>query len=436
MPHSRRPKRKRTSAGRAGTSRKQGSNVRAGKTKDAGGERLQKVLAAAGYGSRRACEELITTGRVEVDGEVVTELGARANPDTQKIRVDGELVRSVRYRYFAVNKPPGVVTTAADPSGRPRVVDLVPGDIRVFPVGRLDLSSEGLILLTNDGALANGLTHPRFGVRKVYHVLVAGHITGETLQALSRGMYLAEGFAKVVNVRIRSTEGKSTWLEMVLDEGRNREIRRLLARVGHKVLRLIRIEMGGVRLGEMPLGTYRQLTSLEVQKLRQAVRDSLAKKAEKQPQSAEAGESKPAPRKKMPALSTLRAPSDKKISPRDEGDAPPRKKKTARRPEGESRTALGGSRQGERRAVGKRRRASERRPGGIRRTPPRTGSVIGMDEFVEDSAMLPAAPSEAKPTGSPPARKPAGGRRSSLAGGRRKSSPGGGRARGKRRSRD
>ena len=225
------------------------------------GERLQKVLAAAGLGSRRQCEELITTGRVEVDRKVVTQLGTRVDPAAQDIRVDGESLSLGRRVYYAVNKPKGVVTTNRDPGRRPRVIDLVPNqDIRLFAIGRLDLNSEGLILVTNDGDLANRLTHPRYGVEKVYLAQVAGRPTPEVLDKLRRGVHLAEGVARVEEIRIESHQKDSTWLEIVLREGMNREIRRLLARVGHKVLRLVRVSVGPVRLGKLPPGSVRPLT--------------------------------------------------------------------------------------------------------------------------------------------------------------------------------
>ncbi len=235
-------------------------------------DRLQKVLAQAGVASRRDCEELILTGRVEVDRKVVTELGTRVNPLTQEIRVDGEVLPRPKPVYLAVNKPVGVVCTARDPAGRPRVTDLLPPNTpRAFCVGRLDLATEGLILVTNDGELANGLTHPRHGVEKVYHVQVAGQMERDVLAQLHKGIYLAEGFAHAKHVRIKSRRKRSTLLEMVLDEGRNREVRRLLARVGHKVQRLKRIAVGPVRLGEMPVGAVRQLTKQEIEALQRAV---------------------------------------------------------------------------------------------------------------------------------------------------------------------
>ncbi|HEY4232856.1 MAG TPA: pseudouridine synthase [Lacipirellulaceae bacterium] len=237
-----------------------------------GAERLQKVLAAAGVAGRRECEHLILDGRVEVDRQVVTELGTRVDSRSQEIRVDGETLSRPKLVYFAVNKPDGVVSTSRDPAGRPRVIDLLPPDApRAYCVGRLDRASEGLILVTNDGELANGLTHPRHGVEKIYQVQVAGWIEQAELTSLRRGSHLAEGFAHVKSVRIKSHRHRSTVLEMVLDEGRNREIRRLLAKAGHKVQRLTRIAVGPVRLGELPAGAVRMLTKQEVSALKQAV---------------------------------------------------------------------------------------------------------------------------------------------------------------------
>jgi 23S rRNA pseudouridine2605 synthase len=238
----------------------------------ASGERLQKVLAQAGIASRRECEELIREGRVEVDRKVVTELGTRVDPLKQEIRLDGEALTQSKLVYFAINKPTGIVSTSSDPAGRPRVIDLLPPNIpRVFCVGRLDVSSEGLILATNDGELTNGLTHPRHGVEKIYHVQVAGEVGEDVIAKLKRGVHLAEGFAHVKHVRIKSKRKRSSILEMILDEGRNREVRRLLARVGHKVQQLKRIAVGPVRLADLPTGAVRPLTNKEVQSLQLAV---------------------------------------------------------------------------------------------------------------------------------------------------------------------
>jgi len=234
-------------------------------------ERLQKVLASAGLGSRRQCEELILAGRVAVDRAVVTELGTKVDPLRQQIQVDGVSLPCPERVYYAVHKPPGVVSTNRDPSGRPRVIDLIPNaPQRLFPIGRLDLYSEGLILVTNDGELANQLTHPRYGVEKTYRVLVAGRPSPEVLDKLRQGIHLAEGVARASEVRITKELRKSTIMEIVLREGRNREIRRVLARIGHKVLRLLRLAVGPVRLGNLPQGAYRPLGRREVEALRSA----------------------------------------------------------------------------------------------------------------------------------------------------------------------
>jgi 23S rRNA pseudouridine2605 synthase len=248
------------------------------RTNQAAGDRLQKVLAAAGFGSRRDCEELILQGRVEVD-RVVAQLGTRADLEAQEVRVDGIPLRQTKRRYFMVNKPGGVLSTARDPWGRARVIDLIDSQDRLFTVGRLDQSSTGLILLTNDGDLANQLAHPRFGVPKIYHVVVAGNPTAETLQKLRQGIYLAEGLVKVNSVHVTRQLKQSAQLEIVLTEGRNREIRRILAKVGHKVMRLKRVAIGPLRLGDLPLGAHRELKRNEVQLLRDAAAGLPTKKS-------------------------------------------------------------------------------------------------------------------------------------------------------------
>jgi 23S rRNA pseudouridine2605 synthase len=235
-------------------------------------ERLQKVLAAAGLGSRRDCEELITQGRVEIDRQVVSELGTKVDPLRHEIRVDGVVLHRPKRLYFAVNKPPGVVTTNFDPSGRPRVIDLVPTEERIFAVGRLDRASEGLILVTNDGELANRVTHPRYGVEKTYHVRVEGSPDNEQLLRLRRGVRIAEGVARVQSVRVKSRHKNVSDLEIILNEGKNREIRRVLAKVGHKVLSLKRVAVGPVKLGELKSGTCRKLMPQEIEALLEAAR--------------------------------------------------------------------------------------------------------------------------------------------------------------------
>ena len=243
------------------------------KADDTGLVRLQKVLAAAGVGSRRQCEEIIRQGRVDVDGKMVSELGTRVDPFQHKIRVDGETVsRPKRRHYFLINKPMGILSTNQDPSGRPHMIDLAPSRERLFTVGRLDKTSEGLILATNDGQLTDLLTHPRYGVEKTYWALVAGSVSPEAASKLERGVHLAEGFAHAKRVTVRRAHKQSTILEIVLDEGRNREVRRLLARIGHKVLKLRRIAIGPLRLGNMKPGENRPLLRDEVEALYEAAR--------------------------------------------------------------------------------------------------------------------------------------------------------------------
>jgi 23S rRNA pseudouridine2605 synthase len=232
--------------------------------------RLQKVLALAGYGSRRACEQLILDGRVEVDRQVVIELGTRVDARKQHVRVDGEAIQLPQPLYYALNKPTGVVTTNRDPAGRMRVIDLIPGGDQLFAIGRLDKSSSGLILVTNDGDFANNLAHPRYGIQKTYRVVVAGHPTHETLDKLRRGVRLSDGRVQVGSLRIKSRSKHQTVLQMVLEEGRNREIRRMLAAVGHKVISLQRTAIGSLRLGDLPEGAHRPLTQQEVRRLRSA----------------------------------------------------------------------------------------------------------------------------------------------------------------------
>ncbi len=232
-------------------------------------ERLNKVLAAAGLGSRRHCEELITAGRVTVDGEVVRELGFKVGPD-QSVAVDGKPIKRERLVYWLVNKPRGYLCTNYDPAGRPRVIDLVLHvPERVYTVGRLDEESEGLMLLTNDGDLAQRLMHPRYGVEKTYHVQVAGFPSKEELKALTEGIWISDGKVRAKRVKRLGTRGKSTFLEIVLAEGKNREIRRMLAKQGHKVMRLKRIAIGPIRLGRLKSGKSRRLTSAELRQLKE-----------------------------------------------------------------------------------------------------------------------------------------------------------------------
>jgi 23S rRNA pseudouridine2605 synthase len=231
------------------------------------GHRLQKVLASAGFGSRRQCEELIEQGRVEVDGSIA-KLGSSVDPLQSEIKVDGQRLKSAKPVYLALFKPKGFLCTDYDQQGRAKAIELIPKSFgRLFLIGRLDRDSEGLILLTNDGALSERLTHPKYGVPKVYRVLVAGELNEDGIKQLREGVYLAEGFAKVAHILIKGRHKQSTILEMTLTEGMNREVRRLLARIGHKVLSLIRIAVGPVKLGTLAPGEWRQLTRQEVDRL-------------------------------------------------------------------------------------------------------------------------------------------------------------------------
>ncbi len=238
-----------------------------------GEQRINKLLAAAGLGSRRQVDELITDGRVEIDGKTITQVGVKVDADTAKISVDGEPLKRHRPLYFAVHKPAGVLCTNSDPEGRPRVIDLVPGHSRLFPVGRLDSSSTGLILLTNDGELAQRLAHPRNSVPKSYYVVVAGQVEMDSMRRLQRGIYLAEGFARVDGAKIRRVRKGCTEIEITLSEGKNREIRRVLARLGHKVITLRRLAIGPLRLATLPEGSYRPLSPDEVTQLYNAVEE-------------------------------------------------------------------------------------------------------------------------------------------------------------------
>lgn len=230
--------------------------------------RLQKFLASAGVGSRRDCEVLIVEGRIEVDNKVITELGTRIDPTINEVSFDGERVRLERLQYFMLNKPTGVLSTSQDPAGRARVVDLISSHQRVYNVGRLDKTSEGLILVTNDGPLAQYLTHPSFGIEKVYQVTVAGSPHTDDLNVLKQGVHLMEGIAKVKDVQVKRRNKQTTELQMTLDEGKNREIRRMLAKIGHKVLRLVRVAIGPLQMGNLTAGAHRRLTPEEIAELK------------------------------------------------------------------------------------------------------------------------------------------------------------------------
>lgn len=232
-----------------------------------GGERLQKALARAGFGSRRACEVLIVDGRVTIDGRVA-ELGNRVDPEVNVICVDGKMVPTSQSKvYFLLNKPDGVVTTASDPQGRTTVLDLVESPVRIFPVGRLDMNTEGLLILTNDGRLAHLLTHPSSGIGKEYLVRVEGDPSPGALRRLREGVELDDGVTAAAQVS-RVSEGL---LRIVIHEGRNRQVRRMCAAVGHEVTRLVRTRIGPLQDATLSPGAYRQLSVNEVRRLMEAV---------------------------------------------------------------------------------------------------------------------------------------------------------------------
>ncbi len=236
-------------------------------------ERIHKVLAELGVASRRAAEQMVLDGRVRLNGQVLRTLPAFADPAEDVIEVDGEPVRTrpMRRVYYLLNKPKGVVCTQSDPGGRPRAVDLIPPIAqRVYCVGRLDKDSTGLLLLTNDGELTERLTHPRYGVTKTYVVQVDGAVSGEQIERLKGGMHLDGKKTKRAGVKVLKRSAARSRLEIRLSEGRNREIRRLLARVGHKVRRLQRVAIGPIRDPRLKLGAHRPLRPNEIRKLREA----------------------------------------------------------------------------------------------------------------------------------------------------------------------
>ena len=231
------------------------------------GERLQKVLARVGIGSRRVCEDLIAEGRVTVDGEVAV-LGRRVDVETALIELDGAPI-GVRpdLVHYLLNKPAGVVTTADDPQGRPTVVGLVPAEPRVFPVGRLDVDTEGLLLLTNDGELAHRLTHPSFGVEKEYVAELEGSPSRAALRRLREGVELDDG----TTVPARAALLEPSVVRLTVHEGRNRQVRRMCDAVGHPVVRLIRTRIGPLADRSLAPGAWRELTGDEVRSLQRAV---------------------------------------------------------------------------------------------------------------------------------------------------------------------
>src|SRR6266849_3145333 len=241
------------------------------------GERLARFLAHAGIASRRHAEELIAAGRVQVNGLTVTTQGSRVDPEHDKVSVDGKPVAApTRHVYILLHKPVGYVTTARDPQGRPTVLDLLPPELhhlRVYPVGRLDIDTSGLLLLTNDGEFALHLSHPRYSMEKHYHALVEGRPTEAALEALRRGVEIVEdngGHHKTspAKVSIYKQVGGNCWLSLTIHEGHKRQVRRMLAATGYPVLELMRVGVGSLELGNLPVGKWRNLAEDEVSRLR------------------------------------------------------------------------------------------------------------------------------------------------------------------------
>ncbi len=233
-------------------------------------QRLQKYLAAMGVASRRACEELIAAGRVRVNGRTVTEPGTKVTPGADQVEVDGRLLQDApRLRYILLNKPTGYICSAADEKGRRTVLDLLDGvEERVFPVGRLDYDTSGLLLLTNDGELTNRLLHPSHQVEKTYLALVEKEPDRQGLEHLRRGVLLEDGLTAPAEVRCRRSRGGEIWVELTIHEGRNRQVRRMLAAVGCPVLRLKRIRLAGLELAGLQPGRWRELTPEETARLK------------------------------------------------------------------------------------------------------------------------------------------------------------------------
>jgi 23S rRNA pseudouridine2605 synthase len=238
---------------------------------DVEGERLQKVLARAGFGSRRAAEELIAEGRVEVNGSVAR-LGQRVVPSKDEVKVDGSRVPLAEdLVHYLMNKPIAVITTSSDPEGRTSVLDLVDLERRVWPVGRLDYDSEGALLICNDGELTHRLTHPSFEVPKTYLAEVSGSVGRAALRTLARGVQLSDGLTRPAQVDIVERVAGGTLLQITISEGRNRQVRRMTEAVGHPTRRLVRLSVGPIRLGRLKSGRFRRLAPAEVRALYKAV---------------------------------------------------------------------------------------------------------------------------------------------------------------------
>ena len=231
-------------------------------------ERIQKILSRAGYGSRRSCEKYLVAGRVKVNG-VVASLGDKADPTKDKIQLDGQPISGGETLvYYAINKPRGILSSTVSENNRKTVVELIPDVNNIFPVGRLDIESEGLLILTNDGDLTNYLTHPRFKHEKEYRVLVATHPDNSQLDTWRRGVVLEDGHkTQPCQVRIERNQGKGTWLRVIMTEGHKRQIRETARQLGLFVVKLIRIRIATLELGGLKPGQYRPLTPSEISQL-------------------------------------------------------------------------------------------------------------------------------------------------------------------------
>jgi 23S rRNA pseudouridine2605 synthase len=233
-------------------------------------QRLQKVLAAAGIDSRRKCEELILSGQVRVNRKVVDTLPAFADPDKDLITVNGKTIHAAQKVYYLLNKPKGVICTNSDPRGRKKAIDLVPTRERIFCVGRLDADTTGLIILTNDSELTNKLTHPRYGIAKTYAVIIKGQIAAEQVEKLKKGVWLAEGKTGRASVKILKRRHNESSIEITIRQGLNRQVRRMLAKVGLPVKSLTRTRLGKLTIRGLGVGKFRTLTRAEVAYLQKA----------------------------------------------------------------------------------------------------------------------------------------------------------------------
>lgn len=244
-------------------------------------ERLQKVLAAAGVGSRRECEKIILAGKVTVNGQTVSEMGAKADPEQDVIAVNGHVLPVLQKEYIILYKPRGFTSTRSDPHARKTIMDLLPQQLHhLYPVGRLDVTSEGLLLLTNDGELANRLSHPRYHVEKTYRVTISGHLKPSDVEQLQQGIDLEDGLTQPAGVEevVYDRRQKKTRLNIILREGRKRQIRRMFEALGLEVLRLVRLRIGPLEVGDLRPGQWRKINREELQQLRSVARRIIPQK--------------------------------------------------------------------------------------------------------------------------------------------------------------